>query len=398
MISAATLIEAFTKDFRRTIAIANGDPAALRRQDIENADLYETLGRLKDFAKRIKWLSTSRKFIFDYKQEFQRTWKDYVDNWEITISYMHHVMLFHRLDKMLSHRDLNVPDPCNDESFENFRDAFVKERQTFDSGYRVVADPAHDTQFDPTLHNPKAVFDQLIGYLKDQRYANDPDALWIAAMEEEETRRWEIEVGQYFDDGSTVYISDRRDDQTKNKIENDYADLNPVHYFNQYGIFLDFFAHIRNHIGISIPDLIERWSCVPDFRFPVHAYESPFAQDDKLLRLLQDAVRAYVVGAPTACVATCRAALELILKQYYIKDHKENGRDGRKRDIGLEELITLADQRYQSVQGRRLHELRRAGNKILHEAKTMDQLSKEEDRAILNYLKTLKSLIERAPR
>ena len=41
------------------------------------------------------------------------------------------------------------------------------------------------------------------------------------------------------------------------------------------------------------------------------------SEKGSLLHLLDDAVRAYVSGAPAAAIALCRAALEMVLKRHY---------------------------------------------------------------------------------
>lgn len=86
----------------------------------------------------------------------------------------------------------------------------------------------------------------------------------------------------------------------------------------------------------------------------------------------------------------CRAALEMVFKKHY-------GR-GKWEDLKLGKIVVLADQQYDFVQEGRIRPLVERTNTIIHNYSTIERLSKDDDRAILNFLKTVKFLIQRAPK
>ena len=114
------------------------------------------------------------------------------------------------------------------------------------------------------------------------------------------------------------------------------------------------------------------------------------SEKGSLLHLLDDAVRAYVFGAPAAAIAMCRTALEMVLKRHY-------GR-GDWDDEKLDNLIVLASYKYSKiVQKEKIDPFRILANRIVHKYDQVGRLSEEDDRTILNFFKTLKFLIQRAP-
>jgi hypothetical protein len=108
-----------------------------------------------------------------------------------------------------------------------------------------------------------------------------------------------------------------------------------------------------------------------------------------LYDLIDDAVRAYVCGAPAAAIAMCRAALEMVLKEHYGK--------GAWNDLLLGKIIVLACQKFNFVDQGRLERLSGDANRILHNYQNRDPMSEHDERTILEFLKTVKFLIQRAP-
>jgi len=150
------------------------------------------------------------------------------------------------------------------------------------------------------------------------------------------------------------------------------------------------YDYLTETIGLDLHDLFRRWRKVPVVFMPAHVFKRYGASDKgSLLHLLDDAVRAYVFGAPAAAILTCRAALETVLKRHY--GH------GQWEDAKLGKLVVLASQRYNFVQEKRIAPFVQLANRIAHDYSEADRLSEEDDRTILNFLKTLKFLIQRAP-
>ena len=87
----------------------------------------------------------------------------------------------------------------------------------------------------------------------------------------------------------------------------------------------------------------------------------------------------------------------MILKKHYDLDYQFKDRQGTLRDKGLGELIILADEKYKFIQGSRLKRLANGANTILHDYTRQRKLPTEADQTILEFLKTLKFMIERAP-
>jgi hypothetical protein len=108
-----------------------------------------------------------------------------------------------------------------------------------------------------------------------------------------------------------------------------------------------------------------------------------------LLHLLDDAVRAYVFGAPAAAIAMCRSALEMVLKRHYGHGQWENAKLGQ--------LVFLASKQYDFIEKASLRRLVKQGNLILHNYSQIDRLSEQEDQTIRLFLETVKFLIQRAP-
>ena len=112
-------------------------------------------------------------------------------------------------------------------------------------------------------------------------------------------------------------------------------------------------------------------------------------------------MRAYVCGAPAAAIAMCRAVLEMVLKDHYVTDPKDRtwiNKSGKQREKGLLELILIAEKRYQSIQPLNLARLKNAGDGILHHYNRREPLSVTDERAIVEYMKTLKTLVEKVGR
>ncbi|MGH7037390.1 MAG: hypothetical protein ACREE4_12325 [Stellaceae bacterium] len=148
--------------------------------------------------------------------------------------------------------------------------------------------------------------------------------------------------------------------------------------------------YLINTIGLNIYSVFRRWRRVPVVFMPAHVSNRYGASTKgSLLHLLDDAVRAYVFGAPAAAIAMCRAALETVLKRHYGHGQWEN--------VKLGQLVILASQQYDFIQEKRITSLVQKANRIVHGYDQVDRLSDEDDRAILNFLKTVKFLIQRAP-
>ena len=184
-------------------------------------------------------------------------------------------------------------------------------------------------------------------------------------------------------------------------------------FFDQGGIICDegdIFLHniekiadgalkfLIEDIGIDLEEVFYRYHDVPNFLIPKHVSDKHgLTARDGLYGLLNDAIKAFVAGAPAASIAMCRAVLEIILKQHYVTDHTYKTRDGKERDLGLKDLIIYASERFDFIQRKRTDRLRVAGDAILHNLSTGRKITNEEEETILDFFKTIAFLIERAP-
>jgi hypothetical protein len=159
---------------------------------------------------------------------------------------------------------------------------------------------------------------------------------------------------------------------------------------NSCKIAYEAYDYLTQTIGLNTQRAFRRWREVPVVFMPAHV-SNRYGTSDKgsLSHLLDDAVRAYVFGAPAAAITMCRAALEMVLKRHY-------GR-GQWEDYKLGRLLTLASERYKNVQAERIAPLVKKANRIVHDYDRSKRLSSEDERTILIFLKTVKSLIQKAP-
>lgn len=111
---------------------------------------------------------------------------------------------------------------------------------------------------------------------------------------------------------------------------------------NACNIALGAFYYLEDTIGLDIGGVFRRWRRVPVV-FKLAHVSNRYGASDKssLLHLLDDAVRAYVFGAPAAAIAMCRTALERVLKRHY-------GR-GQWDDEKLVDLIDRASCKYPKI-------------------------------------------------
>jgi hypothetical protein len=187
------------------------------------------------------------------------------------------------------------------------------------------------------------------------------------------------------DGGAAIELGIRQlGEMASNYVQSDHAE-------NRCRLALDAYDYLIETIGLNVQEVFRRWRKLPVVFMPAHV-ANRYGTNDKgsLLHLLDDAVRAYVFGAPAAAIAMCRAALEMVLKRHY--GH------GQWEDKPLDDLIVLASYRYSKlVQKEKIDPFRKLANGILHKYDHVNRLSEEDERTVLNFFRTLKYLIQRAP-
>jgi len=150
------------------------------------------------------------------------------------------------------------------------------------------------------------------------------------------------------------------------------------------------FSFFEESVGLNFEEIFRRWRNIPPIFYPTQvANTRSDPLDDPLFKLINDAILAYVMGATAAAIITCRTALETVLKEHYGK--------GQWNNDSLARVITLAEQRYKYIKGKRLQRLRKDANNIVHNYVVTKKASKEEEKIIVEFLTTVKYLVQRAP-
>jgi hypothetical protein len=108
-----------------------------------------------------------------------------------------------------------------------------------------------------------------------------------------------------------------------------------------------------------------------------------------LFELLEEAAKAYVFGLPAASMAMCRAVCDMVLRTYCEPGECEGKSLGKK-------VIPMAEKRYEWLKELNLKGYVDFANKIMHEADR--SLTDKEDETVRQFLETIKTLIEQAPR
>jgi hypothetical protein len=94
----------------------------------------------------------------------------------------------------------------------------------------------------------------------------------------------------------------------------------------------------------------------------------------------------------------CRAVLERVVKEHYITDSTERtstDKSGKQREKGLGELVVLAEKKFEFLRTLKLAEVKDAGDEILHRYNRRQPLSASDEKAIVDYMRTLKTLIQK---
>jgi hypothetical protein len=209
--------------------------------------------------------------------------------------------------------------------------------------------------------------------------AADDDDLWPIDLE------YDYEFDPVHHDGAAAIdlgVTRLYDDMGRNEENGESQTA------NMDRIALGALDYLTETIGLDIGGVFRRWRRTPVIFMPSHVSNRHGDEKGSLYDLLNDAVRAYVFGATAASMAMCRAVMEKVLKDHYVRNHA---------GLDLAEIIALASHRYDFVQRKRLDHYRTAANCILHQYSGRSNVSAQDDRTIHAFLKTLKFLIERAP-
>ena len=149
---------------------------------------------------------------------------------------------------------------------------------------------------------------------------------------------------------------------------------------NRCSISLGAYDYLTETIGFDAHDVFRRWRNLPPVFMPAHVSNRYGASDKgSLPYLLDDAVRAYVFGAPAAAIAMCRAAYDMV-KRHYDREQLEKVTifASRRFDYDIKQLVVRA-------------------NEVMHNYEHRRRLTADDDRVILSFLGTIKFFVENAP-
>ena len=207
----------------------------------------------------------------------------------------------------------------------------------------------------------------------------------------------------YHDGGAAVEIGvdliefeqERREDLSNSDIRSE----DDERVANMCRIARGAYDYLTKTIGIDPKEVFRRWRTVPAFFMPAQISNQHGDEKGSMNDLLDDAIRAYVCGAPAAAMAMCRATLEMVLKEHYLPHDHQYWDPGAKewRDKPLAKLIVLASERYSFVQKTEVTRLKRQADRIMHNYARAKKMSPANERTILEFIETLKFLVQRAP-
>ncbi len=97
----------------------------------------------------------------------------------------------------------------------------------------------------------------------------------------------------------------------------------------------------RDPIGVDMEGIARRWKKVPHFFIPRHVLDR-YGRSERgsLSHLLNDAIRAYVFGVPTAAIVMCRTVYEEFLKKHLGLEIPKNKKGFAPK---LSKIIVLAE-------------------------------------------------------
>jgi hypothetical protein len=342
MASKAASISEFMALFESVKREAAGDPGKLRvfygqKQALKDAvDRLMLLVAFGAFERQV--FHEGSKYVAQAPVDFEREWKEYTEDWASPLLFCW--LNLDGLDlsallKALSTEESPSSDLSTISGPGNRR-------------HLRSPDPDLDDEFDPMIHDAESSLQM---------------AFWTAES-------YADMVGNDFA-GGTAFASK---------------------------IGLEAYRYLVDTIGLDTSGAFRRWRNVPLIFMPAHISNHYGSERGSLFDLLDNAVRAYVFGAPAAAIAMCRALLEMLLKEHYGLDCQYVDALGRTRDKGMGELIILADAKYEFFQGPRIRRLTDSANRILHNYSSREALPEKDEMTILDFLKTIKFLIQRAPK
>ncbi len=178
---------------------------------------------------------------------------------------------------------------------------------------------------------------------------------------------------------------------------------------NRYRIALGAVDYVIKTIGLDVQAVFRRWQALPPIFMPAFVSNKHGKEKGSLNNLLDDAIRAYVCGAPAAALVLCRSTIEMLLNKHCNlsedelfeigKDGKpKTTKDGRPLEKSLRERIAAAERHHEIWRQYRLYPRLERINNLIHDYSRMAPLDPNDDKFLRDILMAIKTLIESSPR
>ena len=335
-----TLIDEFTSAFEQLRSLAH-NPDMLADQGTLDANLRALARNARTAARPIEIQINAGKIHPDIEKSFVEIWRDWRAGWRIAVLY------------------LVGEDSVFDRSYWPKWTDF---KRRYRSGLREPDVCIEDGpwEFDPTKHEGGKLLGEML-----------------------ELNERELE------EAVEILITRSAGDQPENEELDEHTEVELVQRRDILLKGLSVTSYLEKQMGFDFQGIFERWKKVPPFLVPLHVKTSTATPaNGRLFDLLNDAIRAYVAGAPAAAMAICRSALEVVVKEHYLKGNSDQNWD-------LHEGINLAAARYEFLDKERMHKHRRRANEVLHSYTTSRSVNESDP--VLPFICDLRYWIEKAP-
>lgn len=390
----------FIEAFHNVKQLCANDPDQVRVLYESHSGRDGMFSKLRLAMTRIeKWQADNKitneiahKFL-DERDEFERKWKSY-------FVYVARTNAMNRAWEWLEDANRSQQIKCYKDFLAHKQQNTKALAQQTPLDFKAFS----DEYFDPANHNPHQVYEALMHILKKIETECNPEKFLREQFEDDMNRLYEHHFG---DDGvSEVESTIKAENHSASNIDDPDRNIELEHRRIQFVI--EYLRYLRQNIGIDVAECFTRWNSVPSYIVPI-GIDIGINEPEKgtLYELLTDAIRAYVAGAPAACVALCRAALEMTLVDHFDVESFEKDKAGNRKSnergdfytLPLERIIknVQRDKRYEWIQKFDLIGLKQMADDVMHRYSRTKRLSAQEDAKIIEFLDTIRALIEGAP-
>lgn len=278
-----------------------------------------------------------------------------------------------------------------------FEEAFTEYRERYEE---IVSGAWVDAFWEEGLESMKARIaqpedDQEKSEERFPKYETDKDGIkWVTEPGESEKRfvieGFDPEIDDAYE--NFVRVIEYARDRVENAMTGGIDDPGLMNLLSRGVGAWDFY---RDPIGVDFEGIARRWKQVPHFFIPQHVLDR-YGRSERgsLSRLLNDAIRAYVFGVPTAAIVMCRTVYEEFLKKHLGLEIPKNKKGYYPP---LAKIIVLAEKKFEWIGPLELGQKTEYVNGILHAYDRATEITVAEEKIVLDYLKAVKTLLGQAP-